>query len=76
MGTQNIYSQSSKKRTFNYYGMTKDASLRPQTDSCTEQARQLESDDVNEEAMQGAVSSPSEDNWAENKVATSLDDES
>lgn len=45
--------------------MTKDASLRPQTDSSTEQARQLESDDVNEETAQGPISSPPEDNWAE-----------
>lgn len=41
----------------------------------TEMARELESDDVNEETGLGKVPGSSEKEMVENKVSTSLDDE-
>lgn len=76
MNTKNNNPERKKQMYSDYYDMTEDASERAQSDGGTAQARQLESDDVNEETAQGPVSSPSNDNWAVNKIATSLDDKS
>ena len=60
------------KTSTDYYDMTEESSKRS---SGTQQARQAESDDVNEETTQRPVSSPEGDHWGQNKIATSLDDE-
>ena len=44
-------------------------------EKATRIARQLESDDVNENTGIGTVPTPDGDNAAENKVATSLDND-
>ena len=67
--------EGSKKGADEYYDMTEEASKRPQHNSSTEQARQLESDDINEESIQGPISTPNGDKWDNNKVSTSLSDE-
>jgi len=72
MPTKNNNPEGSNKSSADYYDMTEENSK--QSDS-TQQARQSESDDINEESTQGAVSSPKGDNWGENKVSTSLSDE-
>jgi hypothetical protein len=74
MPTRNNNPEGSNKSSADYYDMTEEASKRPQQGG-TQEARQSESDDLNEEASQGPVSSPSGDSWAENKVSTSLDEE-
>jgi hypothetical protein len=56
------------------YDLTEEASKRTD-ESATDTARFLESDDANESFDIDHVSSPEEDSWAENSVATSLDDE-
>lgn len=56
-----------------HYDMTEESSKRPGEDATTA-ARMAENDDENEENSHGPVDSPN-DEWAENKVATSLDDE-
>lgn len=53
--------------------MTEKSSRRVDNDS-TQLARQLESDDINENTRMGSTPSP-DDGIAENKVATSLDNE-
>jgi hypothetical protein len=65
--------EGSKSTAADYYDLSAEASKRPH--GGTEEARQAESDDINEESTQGPVSSPKGDDWAENKIATSLDDE-
>ncbi|HYH14102.1 MAG TPA: hypothetical protein VD794_02715 [Flavisolibacter sp.] len=75
MPTKNTNPEGSDKGAADYYDMTEDASKRPQQSSGAQQSRQAESDDLNEETTQGSISSPSGDNWSENKVSTSLDDE-
>jgi hypothetical protein len=75
MSIKNSNPEDGKSRAGDYYDITEKASTRNHSSSETEQARQFESDDINEETTQGPVSSPSGDSWAENKVSTSLDDE-
>ena len=72
MPTKNKNPEGSNKGSADYYDMSEEASKRL---GGTQQARQSESDDLNEETTQGPVSSPEGDHWGENKVATSLDDE-
>ena len=72
MSTKNNNPERSDKGAADYYDMSEEASKRPDS---TQQARQSESDDLNEETTQGSVSSPKGDHWGENKVATSLDGE-
>ena len=56
------------------YDMTEKASERGD-EKATSIARQMESDDASEFTGAGYVPSPAGDDAAENKVATSLDDE-
>ncbi|MBD0333772.1 MAG: hypothetical protein ICV66_14090 [Chitinophagaceae bacterium] len=57
-----------------YYDLTEESSKRGDEGS-TSLARAMESDDQNEFTGTGTVPSPEGDSAAENKVATSLDDE-
>lgn len=74
MPTRNNNPEGSNKGSADYYDMTEEASKRS-TNADTQQAWQSESDDLNEETTQGSISTPKDDNWGQNKVTTSLDDE-
>ena len=54
--------------------LTEEASQRPD-EKAADTLRGAENDDINEETFLGRVPSPNGDDAAENKVATSLDDE-
>lgn len=75
MAPRNQNPEGGKQYSADYYDLSKEASKRPGINGGAEQARQLESDDLNEETTQGSISLPSGDSWGENKVSTSLDDE-
>jgi hypothetical protein len=62
------------KNNSEHYDMTEKASERDDEKSTT-LARQMESDDASEFTGAGFVPTPEGDSAAENKVATSLDDE-
>lgn len=59
-------------RSADYYDMTEKSAKRS---GSTQQSDQSESDDVKEKTTLCAVSSPSGDSWAENKISTTLDEE-
>jgi hypothetical protein len=63
-----------KKPIITNYDLTEKSSERGD-EQATSIARELESDDINENKNLGPVSSPKGDDAAENKVATSLDGE-
>lgn len=75
MPTRKDNPEGSNKGSADYYDMTEESSKRPQRHGGTQEARQVESDDLNEENTQGPISTPKDDNWGNNKVTTSLDDE-
>jgi len=60
-------------REHQHFGLTEAASRRG-SEEASQAARQAENDDVNEENNAGSVNT-NNDNWVDNKVATSLDDE-
>ena len=62
------------QRNHQFKDLTEKASERGD-DRATTLARQMESDDASEFAGAGFVPSPEGDSAAENKIATSLDDE-
>ena len=62
------------KSTSRYEDMTEKASERGD-DKATSLARQMESDDASEFTGAGFIPTPERDSAAENKIATSLDDE-
>ncbi len=70
----NPSSDRDEKSSKEYYDMTEDASRRPGGEDATKAARNAESDDANEETNLGTVDQQ-DDDWTENKVSTSLDDE-
>lgn len=57
------------------FDLSEEASKRPEGDDATGIARQVESDDLNEETGRGAVDSPGGGLFGNNKVSTSLEDE-
>jgi hypothetical protein len=75
MSKRNSNPEGGNKGSANYYDMTEEASKKSPQTGGTQELRQAESDDLNEEATQGPISTPSGDNWGENKVSTSLSDE-
>jgi len=71
---KNTNPEESNQTSKNYKDLTEESSRHSHNEETTA-ARFAESDDVNEETTQGSVSKPDGDEWAENKLSTSLDDE-
>ena len=75
MPARNSNPEGSNKGSADYYDMSEDTSKRPYPNDGTQEVRHAENDDINEERTQGPVDTPAGDDWAENKVSTSLSDE-
>ena len=65
--------KNKETRSSHYRDLTEEASKR-KNEEATVEARQLESDDISEKSGNDSTSSDNDD-WAEDKVSTSLDDE-
>jgi hypothetical protein len=67
--------EGSKNKTADNYDTTEETCKRSSQMIILGWQGSWKKDDVNEETTRGTISTPRGDNWAENKMSTSLDDE-